>query len=36
MDGTLVAESVEGRGTTFTVELPAAATMAGSGAPSRA
>ena len=33
MDGTLVAESVEGRGTTFTVELPAAATMAGSGRP---
>jgi signal transduction histidine kinase len=36
MDGTLVAESVEGRGSTFTVQLPAATTLAGSAAPSRA
>jgi signal transduction histidine kinase len=36
MDGTLVAESVEGRGSTFTVQLPAATALAGSAAPSRA
>jgi PAS domain S-box-containing protein len=36
MDGTLVAESVEGQGATFTVQLPAVTALAGSGAPSRA
>jgi signal transduction histidine kinase len=35
MDGSLTAESVEGQGTTFTVELPERSHRLLSGAPSR-
>ena len=35
MDGSLTAESVEGQGTTFTVELPERSHRPLSGAPSR-